>query len=70
MGKEELEATHVLSLVVSPARDVMAMSAVHVIVFVEVEPSWTDPNSTGEVQFSGKDTGDPRQMTLPLLSET
>ena len=44
-----------------PSTEVILITAVHVIVAVDLLPRATEPNVTGEVQFRVRLTGDPRQ---------
>lgn len=69
-GRVLFEHCQVLSPVEQPLIEVIPIRAVQLIVFVFVLPIGVLPKSTGDEHLSGSATGDPRQMTLPLLSET
>jgi hypothetical protein len=56
--------------VVQPLIEVMAMSAVQLMIWVVVLPMARSPKLTGCEHWSGNATGEPRQMTFPLESVT
>ena len=49
---------------------VMAMLALQEISRVAEEPRATEPKDTGDVQLRGRLTGEPRQYSVPVASET
>ena len=61
VGRLALEAWKYSFPTVSPSNEVMAMTAVQVTCIVAYVPKATSPKSTGDVQFKGRLTGDPRQ---------
>ena len=70
MGSVALDTWNVGSPVTAPAILAMEIRAVQLIVIVDVFPMLTWPKSTGWEHFSGRETGEPRQMMLPFVSET
>ena len=67
-GREESETWKLLSPTVTSLIEVRSINAVQLTVTVAAEPSARFPKSTGEEQFSGKFTGDPRQYKIPFAS--
>jgi hypothetical protein len=70
VGKVEFTHSKVLSPVVQPLIEVIAMSAVQLMIWVVVLPMARSPKLTGCEHWSGNATGEPRQMTFPLESVT
>ena len=66
MGSSRLTGSSVLA----PLIFVIPMTAWQLTITVFVDPKVTSPKSMGDVQFSGIETGDPRQINRELTSVT